>query len=356
MLLQNEGEDPVTVMDGSGDPAIEIGPEQVRVNVKSPVGQEANRSAGTTAAQGEPPEQSGQDSPDPEWKTVAGGSSFSWQDPRLQPPDGQAQPPGSNVGQSQQVSGWEIPIQSSGDSSRVQGELRWEPLEEGSTTSPGQSGHDHSSHEHSQDSQHNAGSGNEGSTNGSNSAGDVFEAQLAELNGSGVSGEGRVEFQEDNRVEVTVEASELESGQTHEMHIHGLESGEQARCPTGSNAGHHEMESAVGQHALNLEPYPEANGEGNASFEATFPQAGDSLEPLEDKALVIHGMNADGDYDQGMPVACGEFEPADGEGGSMVPTALLGAVGAHVVMLYGLLALAVLAVPAAGFAMLRRRR
>lgn len=140
LLLQNEGEDTVTVLDGGGDPAIEIGPDEVRVNVGSPVGREANRSAtaGTTGgASG-----SGQETTDaeqPRWEVVSGGSSFTWQDPRLRPD-----------GQSRKDISWEIPLESSGEKDSIEGVIEWEPLEGESSKRSGESGHDHSSHDHSQ--------------------------------------------------------------------------------------------------------------------------------------------------------------------------------------------------------------
>lgn len=186
LLLRNEGEEPVTVLDGSGKPAIEIGPDEVRVNTNSSVGREANRGAGTTgttAGTTSGGEQQGRSAErQPQWQTIAGGSSFAWQDPRLSPPDGQSQPPASNVTESQEVAQWKIPIESSGESSTVEGAIEWKPLEGesgsgesgagGATGGSGDSGHDDSGHDHS---------GNDHSEDGASQDGEA-EAASADLN------------------------------------------------------------------------------------------------------------------------------------------------------------------------------
>lgn len=141
LLLRNEGEDPVTVLDAEGEPAIEIGPDRIRVNVKSPVGREANRaaSAGTTDTTSGYGQSSGDG--EPQWETVAGGSSFTWQDPRLRSPDGD----------SKDTTRWEIPLEYSGERSSIEGVIEWKPLKGESTSGSGESSHDHSGHDHPED-------------------------------------------------------------------------------------------------------------------------------------------------------------------------------------------------------------
>lgn len=139
LLVQNDGEDPVTVLDGEGDPAIDIGPDEVRVNTSSPVGREANRGvgAGTTDNASGPGQSPGGD--EPRWETIAGGSSFTWQDPRLRSLDGQAR----------EDVRWEIPLESSGERSSIEGVIEWKPLEGEPAETTGETGHDHSEHDHS---------------------------------------------------------------------------------------------------------------------------------------------------------------------------------------------------------------
>lgn len=141
LLLQNEGEEPVTVLDDSGNPAIEIGPDEVRVNTSSPVGQEASRGIGEESTETD----------GPQWETVSGGSSFTWQDPRLSPPGGQDEPPGSDASEQQEVGQWEIPLESSGERSSIEGVIEWQPLQSEGTTGSEETGHDHSDHDHSED-------------------------------------------------------------------------------------------------------------------------------------------------------------------------------------------------------------
>lgn len=175
LLVQNGGEQPVNVLDGDGEPAIEIGPEEVRVNVSSPVGREANRGAsagatGTTSGSGRGAKGGGA-----QWETAAGGSSFTWQDSRLRPPDGRSGPLDTDAAR------WEIPLESSGGRSSVEGVIEWEPLEGEPTGGSGdssaeaeESGHNHSEHDHSE---HDHGSGGDthqeedtGSIDGENAA------------------------------------------------------------------------------------------------------------------------------------------------------------------------------------------
>ena len=85
----------------------------------------------------------------PQWETVSGGSSFTWQDPRLRPPGGSDQAPGSGANETQQVAQWEIPLESSGETHKVEGVIEWQPLQSETTAGSGESGHDHSSHSHS---------------------------------------------------------------------------------------------------------------------------------------------------------------------------------------------------------------
>ena len=174
LLLQNEGEDPVTVIDGSGEPAIEIGPDEVRVNTSSPVGQAASRGIGEESAQTE----------GPQWVTVSGGSSFTWQDPRLRPPGGANQPPGSDADERQEVAQWEILLESSGESYSIEGVIEWQPLQSETTTGSGESGHDHSGHDHSSHDHHSGHTHSEdGSSHGEEEASAVSAATVVPVAG-----------------------------------------------------------------------------------------------------------------------------------------------------------------------------
>jgi hypothetical protein len=136
LFLQNRTEGPVTIFGRSGEPAIRIGPEEVQVNVNSPVGREADSNSITDASAADAP--SGGDEEVPEWKTVSGGSNFGWQDSRLRPPEGQSRSP-ENAEDSvpQEVAQWEIPIEIAGEEERLAGVIEWKPFEAAPATDVG---------------------------------------------------------------------------------------------------------------------------------------------------------------------------------------------------------------------------
>lgn len=142
--------------------------------------------------------------------------------------------------------------------------------------------------------------------------GESYRFTLAGLNGSGVSGQGSLVFEEDG-VTVSVQASGLKPGQTHEMHVHGIE-GKDAICPTDTDGdgmvGHEEAERASGGHVLNLEPYQTADESGNITFERTYAEGADDLPPTENRVLMVHGVTMNGEFMAEMPAACGEIRPA----------------------------------------------
>lgn len=166
--------------------------------------------------------------------------------------------------------------------------------------------------------------------------GESYSFTLSGINGSGVSGEGSLVFGEDG-VTVSVQASGLKPGQTHEMHIHGIE-GQDATCPTDTDGdgmvGHEEAEQAAGGHVLDLEPYQTADESGNISFEQTYTEGVENLSPVEDRVLMVHGVTMNGEFMAEMPAACGEIRPAGSttsplpETGGMSLVALYGLAGA----------------------------
>jgi hypothetical protein len=118
LFLQNASGEPVTIFGRSGEPAIRIGPEESQINVNSPLGLEAGRRDPSGV---EEPLETAQ----PEWEMVSGGSSFSWLDPRLRPPEGQPEPDDSES--VQEVAQWEIPMQVGGEEVRIAGVIEWQP-------------------------------------------------------------------------------------------------------------------------------------------------------------------------------------------------------------------------------------
>lgn len=103
-MLQNHTDQSVTVMGYAGEPFLKIGPDAVQANLSSPTWREWGRVSLSA------------DSPDEQvsWQRVAGGSTFTWLDPRTQITDEQAA-----------ASQWQIPVQVGEQSLALAGESRW---------------------------------------------------------------------------------------------------------------------------------------------------------------------------------------------------------------------------------------
>jgi hypothetical protein len=142
------------------------------------------------------------------------------------------------------------------------------------------------------------------------------------INGSGVSGEGFITFDGD-KLRTDIQASGLEAGQTHGIHIHGTE-GQDLKCPANSNndgyMSHDEVHTNFGAHALDLTPYPKADTNGNISLDQDYTENLDKLAPLEEKVILIHGATVDGRYDGDVAVACGEIMSASIASSSSLPS------------------------------------
>lgn len=126
-----------------------------------------------------------------------------------------------------------------------------------------------------------------------------------------------------NMLQTTVLAANVEPNQRHAQHIHG-KVGENATCPPDSAAGEDGLISLeeglpfYGGPLLSLTDeegeFPMANAGGNYIYERTFNLgtggliSAANLGPLEDRAVVLHGMNVDGGFEGTLPVACQEIE------------------------------------------------
>lgn len=127
LFLQNRGKDPVIILGDSGEPAIRIGPEDVQINVNSPVGyaSDPRNNASATSASNAP---SGVAEEAPKWETVAGGSNFAWLDPRIWQPAGEPEPPdNADASSSQEVAQWGIPMEVAGEEEWLTGVTEWKP-------------------------------------------------------------------------------------------------------------------------------------------------------------------------------------------------------------------------------------
>jgi hypothetical protein len=202
------------------------------------------------------------------------------------------------------------------------------------------------------------------------SAATTFNANLGQLNGSGVS--GTVSFLlSDDRSTLTVNlmASGLEPNQAHIAHIHGLFSNGATGTPVNSSVpglsqdtdgdGFIELAEGVPTYGPVLVPFPEftvdASGNANYSrvfnlldpttFNGTFTQTdllGADLMSLDLREVVLHGMtvpagpgagtpgevNGTNGYLLALPVAAGEITAAVPEPGTWAMMLIgFGAIG-----------------------------
>ena len=142
-----------------------------------------------------------------------------------------------------------------------------------------------------------------------------YTATLSALNATSVS--GMADFQlKGNLLIVTITASGLEPGKEHYLHIHGAV-GMAVTCPTPADAdanGHITIDKAltiIGPIALDLQPYPEPDEQGNVSWSQAFHLEPDQLRdllPLTQHVIVLHGMTYQGVYDRALTVACGPIQ------------------------------------------------
>lgn len=142
----------------------------------------------------------------------------------------------------------------------------------------------------------------------------IYSVNFGELNNSGVSGTAELIL---DGVDLTVKisASGLEPG-SHAQHIHGFTEDERnSKCPPSSADVDNDGLITVTEGApfyggvlLPLQPFPEADENGNIDFEMTYENVTKDITPLQNRAIVLHGMN-------GMPflpVACGQIQANQG--------------------------------------------
>ncbi|MCP9201360.1 hypothetical protein MKO06_15730 [Gramella sp. GC03-9] len=142
----------------------------------------------------------------------------------------------------------------------------------------------------------------------------TYTVNFGELNGSGVSGMAELVLDGAN-LTVRISASGLEPG-AHAQHIHGfVEDKRNSKCPpesadTDGNGLISVAEGApfYGGILLSLTPFPEADENGDLEYEMTFEDVTKDLTPLQNKAIVLHGM----DGMPFLPVACGQIKAAQG--------------------------------------------
>lgn len=146
-----------------------------------------------------------------------------------------------------------------------------------------------------------------------------YRASLGALNNSGAHGMAHLVL-DGNRLTVSLEAMGLEAGKPHPQHIHGfMENNRNSTCPTSAldtngdgliDLG--ESVPAYGPVILDLAPMPVADAQGKVMYTRTFEISKDLL-PLQNRAIVLHGLTVNGTYIATLPVACGQVMPVSGE-------------------------------------------
>lgn len=141
-----------------------------------------------------------------------------------------------------------------------------------------------------------------------------YKVTLNPLNNSGVTGTAYLSLM-GNMVTVTIEASGLEPNKLHPQHIHGFtESNKNSTCPTmaadTNGDGLVDLGEGLpsyGPVLLNLTPFPTADANGEVHYTQTFT-IDPSLLPLQNRAIVLHGLTVGGVYMPTLPVACGQIQ------------------------------------------------
>jgi len=143
-----------------------------------------------------------------------------------------------------------------------------------------------------------------------------FYVDLGTLNNSGVTGTAHLHLEGD-QLTVTINASGLEPGKVHPQHIHGAPTNKgNATCPTPAADANGDGFVDVGEGLpnygpvlLNLLPFNTVAADGTLNFQQTFTVDPKGLGPLQNRAMVLHGLTVNGTYVASMPVACGQIRP-----------------------------------------------
>ena len=161
---------------------------------------------------------------------------------------------------------------------------------------------------------------NELANNGSKAK--MYSVEFGSLNDSGVSGTAVLSL-EGSTLTVNISASGLEPDKVHPQHIHGFADNKgNSTCPPASADQDGDGYVSIPEGApfyggvlLTLNPIPTADADGNINFTMTYEYedgVDSDLTPLQNRAIVLHGMTVDGLYWPGLPVACGQIQANQG--------------------------------------------
>ena len=150
-----------------------------------------------------------------------------------------------------------------------------------------------------------------------------YKACLTELNDSDAVAFAYMSM-EGNTLNTHVYQFNVEAGMLHPQHIHGLDdSSANATCPPASAAGEDGLltleDGAPFYGAVRVSltdesgDFPTADAEGMVEYHRTFTLgsegtiSAEDLGPLENRAVVVHGMTVEGEYIATLPIACAEI-------------------------------------------------
>lgn len=157
----------------------------------------------------------------------------------------------------------------------------------------------------------------------------MYSVEFGSLNNSGVSGTAELSL-EGSTLRVSITATGLDPEMLHPQHIHGFADDKRnSTCPPESADTSGDGLVSVGEGApfyggiqlpLIMDPenelsFPVADAEGNINFTMTYEYEDgidSDITPLQNRAIVLHGMSVDGEYMLTLPVACGQIQPKQG--------------------------------------------
>ena len=146
-----------------------------------------------------------------------------------------------------------------------------------------------------------------------------YTVKLHPLNQSGVTGEAEISIKGSNKLKIKLEADGLEPNRPHPQHIHGLNDlAINATCPGIAADVNADGLISVGEGlpfygpiVLPLTPFDLVEADGELEYKAKFSINPASIQPLDKRTIVLHGMTVNGEYIASLPVACGVIELDD---------------------------------------------
>lgn len=134
-----------------------------------------------------------------------------------------------------------------------------------------------------------------------------YEVELAPVAGSDVTGTAHLVLRGE-RLSVILRAFGLDPGKIHPVIIHGFPGGRASICPDAAPAveessslgSEDDVRRVFGLDLFGLDPSPEADLGGIATFQQGYDVEPQTIEPLARRTLVLY-------HASGIPIACGEI-------------------------------------------------